>query len=213
MFCDLPAKPFLMIRHGESTANADGSVAGLVDVPLTEKGRQQAIAARACFLALKNKPAQIVHSHLIRAKETARLINEGTALPMFEEPALCERSFGDWAFERWDRYQPLMEAGVPPPHGETREAFTDRALGALGRRLAQFETLTLFVTHGGIFSALDYAFRCADAELANVENCTLYSFQPKAAAQGLPWHVTRFGLDAQGTLTAAPLSSGSIHAA
>lgn len=34
-------------------------------------------------------------------------------------------------------------------------------------------------------------------KLANVENCTLYSFQPKAAAQGLPWHVTRFGLDAQ----------------
>ena len=35
----------LFMRHGETTANAGGYLAGEKDVPLSEKGKQQAIEA------------------------------------------------------------------------------------------------------------------------------------------------------------------------
>ncbi len=192
----LPPKPFLMIRHGESTANADGSVAGIVDVALTPKGRAQADAARACFEKLPDslRPCQIVHSHLIRAKDTASIINQNTGLPLFEEPALCERDFGDWAYQSWAVYGPKLAAGETPPGGESVDAFADRALAGLARQLARFETLTLFSCHGGVFSALAYRWNCLDSELADVGNCALYGFFP-APGDALSWRVTRYGLD------------------
>ena len=38
----LPSRSFCLIRHGETTANADEIIAGVTDVPLTQLGRDQA---------------------------------------------------------------------------------------------------------------------------------------------------------------------------
>jgi len=40
----LPPQRFCLIRHGETTANADAIIAGVTDVPLTRLGRDQARA-------------------------------------------------------------------------------------------------------------------------------------------------------------------------
>ena len=57
----------LIVRHGQTQANADGLILGRADPPLSELGRRQA-AALAEALPV---PAVVVSSPLRRARETA----------------------------------------------------------------------------------------------------------------------------------------------
>ncbi|WP_284246686.1 histidine phosphatase family protein, partial [Methylobacterium haplocladii] len=41
---NLGPRSLILVRHGESTANAAGAFTGRLDVPLTERGREQARA-------------------------------------------------------------------------------------------------------------------------------------------------------------------------
>ena len=59
------------MRHGESEANLAGLWTGQLDVPLTEKGRAQAVAAGRIFEGIKFD--RIYSSDLSRARETAEL--------------------------------------------------------------------------------------------------------------------------------------------
>jgi broad specificity phosphatase PhoE len=65
----------ILIRHGQSTANADRLYVGRRDVALTDQGRAQALALRPTL----SDVAEVWSSPLQRARETARL-----ALPDFE---------------------------------------------------------------------------------------------------------------------------------
>lgn len=66
----------LLVRHGQSTANAKGIWQGQMDFPLSKEGRRQAsLAARA----LSRDPFQGLYSSpLSRAFETAEIIREKT---------------------------------------------------------------------------------------------------------------------------------------
>ena len=66
----------ILIRHGQSTANATGVWQGQLDFPLSDKGRAQARLAGQALAAAP--PDAIYASPLSRAYETARLIAEGT---------------------------------------------------------------------------------------------------------------------------------------
>ena len=93
----VPAKRFYMIRHGQTEANAAQRMAGWLDSPLTDLGRQQADHARKKVEALEDKPQIIVHSQLSRARETAAIINANLNLPMIEDEDYAEMHAGDWA--------------------------------------------------------------------------------------------------------------------
>lgn len=60
----------VLLRHGESTANAAGVFTGVWDVPLTARGRGQ--ARRAASLLVENHvvPDLVIASPLLRAKQT-----------------------------------------------------------------------------------------------------------------------------------------------
>ena len=61
-----------LVRHGQSSANLNGVYSGQTDVPLTELGRQQAMAIRPI---LEKIPFDRVYSSdLCRAQQTAREI-------------------------------------------------------------------------------------------------------------------------------------------
>lgn len=79
-------------RHGETTWNVENRVCGRPDVPLTEKGRQQALDL-ARQVQGKGITRMLV-SPLSRAQETARLANTYIQVPMETEPRLIEHSFG-----------------------------------------------------------------------------------------------------------------------
>lgn len=66
----LPPQDFCLIRHGETTANADAIIAGVTDVPLTQLGREQ---ARALSGKAWPAPIALYASPMSRAQDTARL--------------------------------------------------------------------------------------------------------------------------------------------
>ncbi|WP_018526308.1 histidine phosphatase family protein [Alkalispirochaeta alkalica] len=65
---------FYLIRHGESQGNARGIVQGRADVPLTDRGRDQAARTGRWLEGLGVHPRAVRTSPLQRARETARLI-------------------------------------------------------------------------------------------------------------------------------------------
>src|ERR1700680_1413671 len=74
----------LLVRHGESTWNADGRWQGQADPPLTERGRLQASLAAQALGSID----AIASSDLERAAETASIIAARLGLePVLSEPA------------------------------------------------------------------------------------------------------------------------------
>ena len=63
----------LLLRHGESTANADDVFGGWLDYPLTNRGRDQAAAAGRLIRDAGLTPAALHTSLLIRAIDTAKI--------------------------------------------------------------------------------------------------------------------------------------------
>ncbi len=61
----------ILVRHGESVANAQGLLLGRTDAELTETGRAQAVAARAL---IDGPVAEVRSSPLRRALDTAELL-------------------------------------------------------------------------------------------------------------------------------------------
>lgn len=84
------------IRHGESQWNIEDKICGATDVPLTEKGHQQAIITGNLFLEKGCHADLILYSPLRRAADTALHISEITGIPARMEPRLIEQNFGVW---------------------------------------------------------------------------------------------------------------------
>jgi 2,3-bisphosphoglycerate-dependent phosphoglycerate mutase len=99
--------PYLtLVRHGESQFNAKSLWTGLWDVPLTHKGRHQAVLMAK---VLKDSPPDTAYTSMLsRAHETLDIIlttNHWDKVTVQADPALNERDYGDltgmnkWAVE------------------------------------------------------------------------------------------------------------------
>ena len=87
---------FYFIRHGQTTWNIENKICGATDVPLTVLGHRQAMEAGQQILKEGIKAALILHSPLIRARETAEHISAATGIPTRVENRLIEQNFGSW---------------------------------------------------------------------------------------------------------------------
>ncbi len=147
---------WILLRHGESVANAQRWLAGSRDTPLTAKGRAQAQEAGA---ALATTPlARALSSTLSRARRTAELALAGREVPLSAHPELCERELGAWAGRPIARVR--AEAGPwiwswdrPAPGGESCGHVAARTLGLL-RGVPEIDGTTLVVCHGGVIRSL-----------------------------------------------------------
>jgi probable phosphomutase (TIGR03848 family) len=127
----------LLVRHGHSTANADGVLAGWTEgVGLTEAGREQArrVGERLAPLA----PARVVTSPLQRCVETAALALPD--LPATTDDRLGECHYGGWTGRRlrdaaaedlWRVVQDDPAAATFPEHDE----FRAESLSAMAARV------------------------------------------------------------------------------
>jgi broad specificity phosphatase PhoE len=115
----------LVVRHGQTAANAAGQLLGRADPPLTPLGEQQAAA-----LAAAVGPVDLVlSSPLARARQTAAAF--GAAVEVDER--WTELDYGDFdnlapgelPAGTWERWR--VDADYTPPGGES--------LAALGRRV------------------------------------------------------------------------------
>ncbi len=129
----------ILVRHGESEWNAKGIWTGLIDIPLSEKGREE---ARLVASALKGIKIDIAYtSPLIRAKQTLDVIRNVLDYPnlmTFEDKALNERDYGELTGKnKWEikkRYgeekflQIRRDWDVPIPDGETLKDVYNRVV-------------------------------------------------------------------------------------
>src|SRR5688572_3050292 len=82
-----------VVRHGQSTWNARGVLQGQrTDVPLTELGRTQAIAAAESLAGCG--ATAVFTSDLLRARSTAEPIARALGVPVEERTGLREQCVG-----------------------------------------------------------------------------------------------------------------------
>lgn len=89
----------LLVRHGRTTANASGVLAGwIAGVGLDDTGREQAQALAARVAAANLPVSRIVSSPLQRCQETADLVAERAApgIPVGLDDRLGECRYGAW---------------------------------------------------------------------------------------------------------------------
>lgn len=186
----IPPKHFYMIRHGQSEANALEQLAGRGwDTPLTDQGRAQARETHGIFDRLTIKPRTVVHSHLSRARDTARIINERLNLPMFENPDVAEHDVGAWERQPWSVTRPQLNARINPPGGESHDMFGQRVARGIAAALSGHDAPVLIVCHGGVFRGLGDVY---GIRFHGIENCVLYEFTPETDKRlSFPWRVLR----------------------
>lgn len=144
----------VLIRHGESTANADDTYTGWSDVQLTDRGIAQAHATADLLADLTFAPTTVHTSVLVRAIKTALIIcadRDWLALPLLKSWRLNERHYG--ALRGHNKQQTRLEFGahqvalwrrdfwtVPPlltaPDHDRRYAALDPRCLPLGESLA-----------------------------------------------------------------------------
>ena len=128
-------KRITILRHGSTELNEQDCSRGWLNVPLSDKGRQEAKIA-AEFLAPREFSA-IYASDLGRAVETANIVAEYHPNLMVEWTA-CLRpiNFGDWQGQPIAKVGPLMDElserwatdlSIESPNGESFKSFQDRA--------------------------------------------------------------------------------------
>ncbi len=86
----------ILLRHGQSQWNLENRFTGWVDVPLSELGEREAVAAGAKIKSIKIDIAYT--SVLKRANETLRLALEAAGIkgiPIIRDVALNERHYGE----------------------------------------------------------------------------------------------------------------------
>ena len=180
-------KPFYMMRHGQTVHNANEMMAGSTDSPPTDLGIEQAYAAQKVVSELSEKPVQIYHSHLSRARDTAGIVNEYLKVEMFEDPDLAEICAGDMESKPWSECIDIFDGWVQTPGGEAPEDFFTRIKRAKNKALEEtIEGSPLIVCHGGVMRAFG-ALYGADAP-AIFRNAHLYEFIP-GEDEKFPWQV------------------------
>jgi probable phosphoglycerate mutase len=154
-----------LVRHGETDWNATGRWQGHTDVPLNERGLQQ---ARLLAQRLQREGVRfdaIYSSDLTRAYQTAWEIGSLLRVAVQLWPPLREIDMGEWSgltreeirarypddYARLERGEDLRRGKT----GETKAAMHQRVTHSIEAMVAQHpdETLAL-VTHGGPVRAL-----------------------------------------------------------
>ena len=188
----------LLIRHGFSTSNEDGTLTGQIDVPLTPLGVLQGEAACRYILAHYRVDA-LYSSDLIRAKDTVCLLADALSLPIRTDADFREMDCGAWSGEPIaalkERYGAKYTAwsdaddSVIPEGGEAWSTLAARAYAALLRTAKANEGKTVAVaTHGGTLRALRGTY--LDIPMAEWRDRLTYA--PNAALTLLTYDGTRF---------------------
>jgi broad specificity phosphatase PhoE len=154
----------LLLRHGQSTWNAEGRWQGWADPPLSAEGEAQSRRA-AAWLAGEGFTG-VVSSDLRRARQTAAIVATELGLP--EPPVdarLRERDVGEWSGRSHDEINRLWPGQLEawragqlerPPGGESQDELTARVMAGI-REWVAVDGVLLVVTHGGVIHTVGVA--------------------------------------------------------
>ncbi|SFM63580.1 2,3-bisphosphoglycerate-dependent phosphoglycerate mutase [Methylobacterium pseudosasicola] len=176
----------VLVRHGQSVANRSGLFTGLLDSPLTEQGRIEAVAAGRRLAERSWRFSDAFTSTLTRAVVSGRLILDTLGQPGLipqRFAALDERDYGDlsgldrtaadarWGAERIETWR--RSYAEAPPNGESLRDTLARIVPCYLRSIlpAVMGGDVLVVAHGNCLRAL--AMALDDLSPAEVEHLEL----------------------------------------
>lgn len=155
-----------LARHGETAYNAERRFQGQGPVPLSERGREQALELAAA--AAQHDLASLWSSPLPRARQTAEAVAARLGLEIRDEPRLMETDAGDWTDRSFDEVEAedperfaAFVAGDPGftfPGGESFHDQQARVVAALADIRAAGPLPAIVVCHrNSIRLALEHA--------------------------------------------------------
>lgn len=139
-------------RHGQTDWNILKKVMGRIDQPLNENGRRQASLISESML--DEKLDLIICSPLLRARQTAQIINQKKNAKIVYDDRIIERDFGEFEgltidefdFANWWDYYKNLEHDK----AESITEFFNRIYSFLDEIVEKFcDKNVLIVTHGG----------------------------------------------------------------
>jgi probable phosphomutase (TIGR03848 family) len=158
----------ILVRHGRSTANSEGLLAGWTPgVALDERGATQAAALPGRLAELPI--SEIVTSPLQRCQETIRpLLDARPGLTAHTDDRIGECHYGDWSGRKLAELmdEPMMQvvqahpSAAQFPGGESMRAMATRAAEAVREWNARVErdhgadAVYLMCSHGDIIKSL-----------------------------------------------------------
>jgi probable phosphomutase (TIGR03848 family) len=190
----------LLVRHGHSSANGEGILAGrLPGIHLTERGREQAAQLADRFADLP--VARVVSSPLERCLETAVPLAAAVGVEVTVDDDLQECAYGAWTGRSisdlakdplWATVQDDPESARFPDDdryaAESLRDMSDRVVAAVRRHEAEVKqasgdsALWVAVTHGDLLKAV-----LADATGAGLARFQRYTADPASVS------VVRYG--------------------
>jgi alpha-ribazole phosphatase len=153
----------ILIRHGETRWNAIQKYQGHTDIPLNDRGRQQA-ARLAEHLKATEQVEAVYCSDLLRAHETAAIVARPFQIEPVSDSRLREFHFGNWEgltfnqvyasyreeFEQWFNNPEDFRV----PGGESFSDLARRSLEAIEDVCKKHAGTTLIITHGGVIKVM-----------------------------------------------------------
>jgi broad specificity phosphatase PhoE len=178
------------LRHGDvQPTRPYNSEKGYPDPPLSDLGQQQAdrLGQRLQGQRLQGPPiSKIYCSDLLRARQTAGIINTYLQLDITEDAALREIHMGDLHQKSWDdieRETPGVHArwlkhdwDMPYPRGECGADVKNRVMPVVRDIIRREEDHTAIVCHGGVIMILASFFLELPVEKRfrmRVDNCSI----------------------------------------
>ncbi len=169
----------IIIRHGKTEWNTLKKAAGQVDIPLNETGIEQAKETKE---KLKNIPIDIIiTSPLIRAKQTAEIINEDRNVPIIVDNRAIERDLG--VYEGMPNSEEIFNEiryytkNVPVKNGEDCKTYTKRVFDFLDDVIKEYKNKyenVLICSHGFFLRSAGWYFNgvpTENEEVVRIKNC------------------------------------------
>jgi probable phosphoglycerate mutase len=215
---------FYLVRHGESEGNAKRTFQGRLDLPLAERGKEQ---ARTVGAWLADKSIDCLYtSPLLRAAETARIVAQASgpsAQPRCDE-TFIEMDTGVFSGLGYDEAQNRFpeiftafrgQSWEAVPDAEKAEALYARAVAAwtlLRERAVSGDKALACISHSGFIQwMLRATFGChAWMPLFSIANCAVFELVVAPTRSGLAylqWRNINFQAPLGKTGLAAPRSA------
>lgn len=159
-----------LVRHGETSWNAEKRIQGNINVGLNTAGQAQAEAA-AAWLAGNSTMAALYSSDLLRARQTAERVGRALHLAPILRPEFRERRYGlfegltyDQSRTRYPDVYALFEGREPdfviPYGGESLRQLHQRVCAGLQRIVEDHRGQSVVVvTHGGVLDIVNRVVR------------------------------------------------------
>ena len=136
----------ILLRHGQTAANAASLLQGRIDLPLDETGIAQARRSGEHLRSMYSDLV-VISSPLLRARETAAAIADDVLI----DERFIELDYGDWDGlalsevdqQQWQQWR--HDASFRPPNGETLVELDARVQPALDELVDRARNATVVV--------------------------------------------------------------------